>query len=338
MVESTTTISVVIPVYNAEKYLKKCLESLIAQSYVNWEAFIIDDASTDGSLEILSQFKEKDERIKIYHHDVNKGPGYTRNEAINYICENQKLSSSSESFIVFIDSDDWIEKEYFQSIIHVANKDKADVIFVDVVQENENGEFIKNENMSLYKGESKDTIIRHQMTGKLPWGGCRKSVRASLIIENDISYSNDAIGEEAIYSFKLLNKAQRIGFIEKALYHYVIHLDSQSHKYDDDPWGEICINMENYLKQNKMFDMYKNTLNSFAFTALVVSIYRITQYNNIRNAIKKSRIALKNYKNRYGFDMDEDSLEPRVKYILPFARLKMIIPILMIAKIKSMLK
>ncbi|MEC1760395.1 glycosyltransferase family 2 protein [Schinkia azotoformans] len=338
MSDSEIKISVIIPVYNAKKYLGKCLDSVLAQSYSNWEAFIIDDASTDDSYKILSQFAEKDERFNIYRHNVNKGPGHTRNEAIQYATENKgDLLQNYKEYIVFLDSDDWIEKSYFQSIVQIANNEKADVIFVDVVQEDEFGNFIKNECMSLYKEKDKDTIIRHQMTGKLPWGGWRKAVKGDLITKNKINYSSDAIGEEAIYSFKLLYNAKSIAFIEDALYHYVIHSNSQSGKRDDDPWGPASRKMEEYLKEINVYNKYKKTHNSFAFTSLIVSIYRITQYYSLKEAIRKSRLSFRRYQRDYGFDIEKDSLEKRISFLLPFARFNTVLPIVLIAKLKAII-
>jgi glycosyltransferase involved in cell wall biosynthesis len=340
MSDSTIKILVLIPVYNAAKYLKKCLDSVLNQSYPNWEAFVIDDASTDESYQLLEKYAAKDKRINIYRQVVNQGPGITRNEAIKYAYENanQLCNSSKVGYIVFLDSDDWIDKDYFQSIAEVANKEKADIIFVDLIQEKESGDFIKHERMSAYKNKSKDTIIRHQMTGKFPWGGVRKAVKIDLVIINNIKFTNDAIGEEAIYSFKLLYLAKKIGFIERSLYHYVIHQNSQSGLHDDNPYGRVCTKMEEYLREINVYDQYKNTIASFAFTALIVSIYRSSQYYAFYKVIKQSYFALRKYRHNYGFNLDKDSLEMRTRCILPFAKLNLVFPIVLIAKIKASFK
>ena len=134
--------------------------------------------------------------------------------------------------------------------------------------------------------QSKDTIIRHQMTGKLPWGGCRKSVKAELIFNNDIKYSKDDMGEEAIYSFRLLYNSKKIAFIKDALYHYVIHPNSQSATRDDDPYDAVCSKMKCYLEEAGLYNQYRYTHASFAYRALIVSIYRKTQYYCLTKAIR----------------------------------------------------
>jgi len=326
MKATSIKISVIIPVYDSEQFLKKCLDSVLAQNYTNWEVIAIDDGSTDNSYKILMDYADKDARFLVFTQE-NKGPGLTRNRA---------MRNASGDYFVFLDSDDWIEKDYFQAIVDNVMYERSDVIFVDVIQEDPSGKLIKKETMSAYKGKNKDIILRHQMTGKLPWGGCRKSVKASLIVDNNICYSHDPVGEEAVFSFKVLSASSKISFIDKALYHYVNHPNSQSKKGNEDPLGEVCVKMTAYLKEINSYQEYRTTLCSFGFTALIVSIYRITQYNKFMDALRKSRDALKKYKKTYGFELDEDSLELRTRCVLPFAIRNMLLPIVVIAKLKSM--
>lgn len=321
-------ISVIIPVYNSELFLEKCLDSLLNQTYKNWEAIAIDDGSKDNSYKILMDYAEKDARFHIFTQE-NKGPGLTRNRA---------MQNASGEYYVFLDSDDWIEKDYFQAVVDYIICEQPDVIFVDVSQEKPSGELINKEIMSIYQGKSKDTIIRHQMTGKLPWGGWRKLVKASLLIDNDIRYSNDTVGEEAVYSFKVLSASKKISFIDRTLYHYINHPDSQSKKGGEDPLGKVCVKMMEYLKEIGLYEHYKTTICSLGFTALIVSIYRIVQYNKFIDALEKSRAALEEYKNNYGFYLDKDSLEWRTRSILPLAKNNMVLPIVIIAKLKALIR
>lgn len=337
MSESGVKISVIIPVHNSEKYLEKCLESVILQKYQNWEAFVLDDASSDDSLQIMNEYAKRDDRIKVFYNSSNKGPGRTRNAAIEYVSNFSDGEANRKEYIVFVDSDDWIEDEYFLSIANVANKKDADVIFIDIVQEDIFGNFIKNERMSIYKEKTIETIIRHQMTGKMPWGGVRKAVKKDLIINNNIKYSEAGIGEEALYSFKLLYYAKEIEFLEKGLYHYVIHPNSQSGSYNKDPYGPICEELGKYMKKINVYEKYEDTLVSFAFTALVVSIYRNVIYYGFRKSVKESRLALRKYKANFGFKLDKDSLESRVRFMLPFAKMNLVLPIVLIGKVKNYL-
>lgn len=317
-------LSVVIPVFNSEKTLERCLKSILNQTYSDWEVIAIDDGSTDESYSILTNYNLKDQRFKILKQS-NHGPGFTRNKGIEM---------STGDYIIFVDSDDYIDNVYFERVVNEATSNDSDVIFIDVILEDINGSIIRKEIMSKYKNSTKDRIIRHQMTGKLPWGGCRKIVKSKIIKENNIKYSDDIVGEEALFSFKVINNAKKISFIEEAYYHYVHYPNSQSTKGDNDPWGAVCKNIKIYLEENGLIECYRTTINSFAFTSLIVSIYRISNKYKIKEAIKLSKNKFIKFKNDYGFDIDKDSLETRVKYMIPFARLNIIYGIILVAKMK----
>lgn len=320
-------ISVIIPVYNAEKYLNKCLDSVINQTYEKWEVIAIDDGSCDKSLSILNEYSKLDSRIKV-HTQKNQGPGMTRNNGIKY---------SNGDYLVFLDSDDYIEDYYFEELKICVENNDSDVVFIDLVQEDSKGKILKNELMSKYKEKDKDTIIRHQMTGKLPWGGCRKAVRKSLIENNNIEYSIDTVGEEALFSFRVLYSAKVISFIDRVCYHYINHPNSQSKKGDIDPWGDICKKLKKYLLKNKLIENYSDTINSFGITALTVSIYRISNNTSLKNALKLTKLAIQDFESNYSFNLDVDSLETRVKCMVPFIKSNSILPILLIGKVKQLM-
>lgn len=317
-------ISVVIPVYNAENYIRKCLDSVIYQTYTDWEVIAIDDGSKDSSYNILIEYANKDSRIKVVKQK-NSGAGSARNKGI---------LNATGKYIVFLDSDDYINESYFQEIYDIASQNHSDVIFVDVLQEKVNGELIKYERMSKYKGKSKDTIIRHQMTGKLPWGGVRKAVKASIIKTNNIMYSDDIVGEEALFSFQVINNSEVIDFISNPHYHYINYPNSQSKKGDEDPWGGVCKNIEKYLIDNDLLDKYKYTINSLALTSCMISIYRICQKNDLKKSIYLGKYAINNFKLNYGYEIDIDSLEKRVILMLFLFRFNLVWIIVLIAKLK----
>ena len=137
------------------------------------------------------------------------------------------------------------------------------------------------------------------MTGKIPWGGVRKAVRRELLKRDHISYTSHTVGEEALYSFRILKEAKTVGFIEKPVYFYVNHENSQSKTVMDDPWGPVVDEMKEYLIINGLYDEYANTLNAFNLTATVVSLDRIQQM--YRGTIKKEKASerLNQFRNVY---------------------------------------
>lgn len=154
------TISVIIPVYNAENYVGRCIESLKTQTYSDWQMILVDDGSKDKSLEICQGYAGADNRIRVIHQE-NAGPGIARNVGLEY---------AKGKYVVFIDSDDYIEKEYFQLL----SAHDEDVVYIDVRNVDEDGRVLKEEYMSSNKRFSLDSILRRQMTGNISWGGGKK--------------------------------------------------------------------------------------------------------------------------------------------------------------------
>ena len=126
-------ISVIIPVYNVEDYLHVCINSVLRQSYQDFEIICIDDASTDSSLEILEYFAQKDSRVKILKNDSNKGQGYSRNKG---------LGMAKGKYISFLDGDDWFSPNTFEISIKKIKQDNLDfLIFKNIVYYDEPQEF-----------------------------------------------------------------------------------------------------------------------------------------------------------------------------------------------------
>ena len=117
-------ISVIVPVYNVEKFLHVCLNSVLNQTYPDFEIICIDDASTDSSLEILEYFFQKDSRIKIIKQDFNQGPGHSRNCGLNV---------AKGKYIFFLDGDDWIDFNTFEVLIKKADENDLDLLFFNEI-------------------------------------------------------------------------------------------------------------------------------------------------------------------------------------------------------------
>lgn len=277
-------ITVIIPVYNAEKYLHRCLDSVINQTYTDWKIIAVNDGSSDSSLEILNKYASRDNRIKVYSQE-NSGAGMARNFAITKVNE-------KDSYIVFIDADDSIEPNYFELL----SRHVEDVVFIDINQRDDiSGKIIKKEKLSRYSKCSKDRILRMQMTGAIPWGGCRKASKASLIIDNDILYSNHKVGEEAIFSFKLLYFANTVSFIDETVYSYYIHEGSLSSTRMDDPWGKVVDNLKEEILRLGCYPEFATTLNSFYVSAVAVSLVRIAKFYSGTEYKKKAVDRIENY-------------------------------------------
>lgn len=128
-IKNEKLISVIIPVYNIEKYIFKCLSSVASQKYTNLEIIVVDDGSTDNSGEICDMFAAGDNRIKIIHQK-NAGLSAARNAGID---------ASKGEYIGFIDGDDYIDKMMYYEMIHIIEQNDADMVICDYESVDENG-------------------------------------------------------------------------------------------------------------------------------------------------------------------------------------------------------
>lgn len=254
-------ISAIIPIYNAERYLQQSVDSVLSQNYQDFELILVDDGSNDASGVMCDSMASQDSRVYVIHQQ-NEGAGAARNKG---------LSMAKGEYIVFIDADDFIEADYFEKL----STHTEDLVFIDVDRVTPEGRVVGKEYLSIYSGLNKDSIIRRQMTGRLPWGGVRKCVKLQLIRDNRIKYSNHKIGEEAIYSYLVLREAQSIGFIDTPVYHYLQHGESLSNSVVEDPWGPVAIALKEKVIEKGDYHQYGNTVNAFIETSAVVSLYKM---------------------------------------------------------------
>ncbi len=206
-------ISVIIPIYNTEKYLSKCVSSVINQTYKNIEIILIDDGSTDRSLNICKKFSKNDDRIKVIYEE-NKGVSYARNMGIK---------NSTGEYITFIDSDDFIDENMLLNLYNVLIKENADVSVCGYdFYDGKHFKYKKRKNYTLTGDDKYKGIFSFNCQGKL--------YKKELF--NNILFDNKTFAEDAYINFKLLKKVNKITYIlEKPLYHYRKRNNSLSTTY-----------------------------------------------------------------------------------------------------------
>ena len=206
-------VSVVIPIYNAETYLKKCINSIIRQTYKNIEIITVNDGSKDSSLLILQDYQKKDKRIKIIDKE-NEGVSRTRNRGIE---------EAKGNFIVFVDSDDYVEKDLIEILMKNRNQKafhictyfretmkKNGVKIEEVLYEDKQDQMFKNKDfLNLYKA------------GLMNSPYCKLYER-DILIKNNIRFNpNISLGEDLIFNLTYLKYVTDIKYTNKALYHYI---------------------------------------------------------------------------------------------------------------------
>jgi len=199
-------ISVIVPVFNVQNYLKNCVDSILSQTFNDFEVLLINDGSTDNSGIICDEYAEKDDRIKVIHKK-NEGVSAARNDGIK---------NANGSFLIYVDSDDYIEKTMLEDMYNNAQKTGADIVACDFYQEY----LDKSVYTSAYY-ENKEEFFRAVLANN--WGVMWKMlVKADLYSKNNIYFPPkiDA-GEDYFVCVKLVFYAQKISCIKQAYYHYV---------------------------------------------------------------------------------------------------------------------
>lgn len=211
-------ISVIIPIYNVSKYLDKCIESIINQTYSNLEILLIDDGSTDNCFNICKKWSSLDNRITLFHNS-NNGVAYTRNFG---------LEKATGKYIVFIDSDDYIDKNMIKSLYD--NMIKWDVdLSICGTYDDFNGKIINKKLKNKSKKYNIDEAINKiYTTGYYGCGVCNKMFK-SQIIKNLKFDENKKNAEEMLLLYNYMRKCKSVYYDSKPLYYYVQRETSITH-------------------------------------------------------------------------------------------------------------
>lgn len=211
-------ISAIIPLYNVEKHIRRCVESILAQTYKNWELILVDDGSPDHSGSICDEYARIDNRIKVIHK-CNGGSASARNAG---------LSVAIGDYITFVDGDDWIENNGIEKMMQCAEATDADIVMADFTIEQSDGSCtVRKEG---FGNPDAIELMKAMMTGKLHGSNCNKIYRRSLIVANDIHFIDSAdYTEDLAFNIKLLTLTNKIAYRPIAYYHYCIYDNSMSH-------------------------------------------------------------------------------------------------------------
>lgn len=251
-------ISIIVPIYNSEKYLNKCIDSLINQTEKNIEIILVNDGSTDNSEEIIKEYKDK--RIK-YYKNKNQGIGKTRNFGIE---------QATGSYIMFVDSDDYIEKNACEKMYNKAVNENLDVVLCDFYKEYDNGNIEEIHTNSFNNSSLKENpnIITDYLC---PWA---KIYDRKLIIDNNIKFVENLKYEDAPFVIKALCTAKKIGKIDECLNYYLIHDNSETTVRDKKCFDilQIIDIIRNYTSN---FDYLKEKIDEL--TVRIITNYTIQQ-------------------------------------------------------------
>lgn len=266
-------ISVIIPVYNIENFISRCLDSVINQTYKKWEAIVIDDGSTDASSAICDRYALKDSRIKIFHIK-NGGLAHARNFAVG---------NATGDYIFFIDGDDYIKNDTFEQMAKLApNKD---IVYCDYYTAYDNGKIIYNKLVPF------NIITGREYVTAMPTATC-KLINKKFFVESKIKFLDGKLFEDNAVIPVLGALTKNVSYLHDAKYYYYQRTGSIINQTKYNPrWEEIFEVLEHLKREfidRKIFDEYYQEIEYIFIEYLLhAANLRFYDYKEGRHNIKK---------------------------------------------------
>lgn len=304
-------ISVIVPVYNTESYLRQCIDSILNQTFEDIEIICVNDGSTDGSLDILTDFEKRDTRVKVYTQE-NQGVGVARNRGLEYACG---------EYMYFMDSDDYLNDNALEDVLDIIEEKHADFVMFKIRNFNEDsGEIIDDDyyNMPYLKEAVGDETFNYSDVSKMALNlcVCQPGILFNHEFIRDIRFPEGLLFEDNVFFTEALFKAKRIVFYDEFLYNRRKHTESTTTQISLKSLDTIDIT--NMLLD--LCDEYNHSLHKKEL------YYRI--FINIYNIFKKADPASKEklfekikenylkYQDKWeGDDYFKNKLDPKYKHI-----------------------
>lgn len=311
-------VSIIMPVYNVEKYIEQCIESILNQSYTNIEVIIINDGSTDNSKRIIEKYKNTDERI-IYIEQNNKGVSVARNKA---------LKMSNGDYILFIDPDDYLCDNSLEILVKTMNESNSDItigafkkVFDDGIKGNDCVCTFNVDENRIYSGTE---VCKMMLEAKVDGFLWNKMFRRELLVKYNFEFEENRYIEDWYPVFNHISNVSKIKFINESIYNYrqrsgstvnrvnekklidyehaaslILKQVKSSNEYNDEIINCFNANILNgiiryYVElnhQNKM-NLYKN-FKASKYSKYDLSIFEIIKLNNVKIKIKLNLILWK---------------------------------------------
>lgn len=202
-------ISVIVPIYNVEKYLARCVDSIVNQTYKNLEIILIDDGSPDRCPQMCDDYAEKESRIKVVHKK-NGGLSDARNAG---------MAVATGEYISFIDSDDYVSDDFFECLLDVMNKENSDIVECSVVKFYEDNRFDEfSDDLSVKTYDTQDAmsaLIAENPFHQHVWN---KLYKTELV--KDIPYAVGKLNEDEFWTYQVFGRANKVSKLNKTMYYY----------------------------------------------------------------------------------------------------------------------
>ena len=204
------SVSVIVPVYNAERYLERCVNSIFAQTFTDYELILVDDGSTDASGRMCDDYARSNPQVRVFHQ-TNQGVSAARQAGLN---------TAAGQYVIFADPDDWVEPTMLEELYEVAIKNDADVVICDFwINSSESEGDRKYQNL---RALSPDSVLRQLISGELHGFTWNKLYRSSCLKKHHVAFPQGInYSEDLWFNCKLfLNQDVRVAYLRKPFYHY----------------------------------------------------------------------------------------------------------------------
>ena len=279
-------ISIIVPVYNVEPYLRKCIDSILAQTFTDFECILIDDGSPDNCPAICDEYAAKDSRI-IVIHQKNAGVSAARNAG---------LDIARGEWIGFVDSDDWCDPGMFEFLLGNAEKHHADISICGIRQIKENGNiFIDQKKCPDLLMNSHDALIKLFSYGYFAGFSQNKLIKKRLFSYNDeiVRYDkNIHYHEDILLLFSLFKRAQKIFYSTRIFFNYRWRHDSAARMRTTKGVTEKSITVFDAYKKMLQMENDKKIKNRIMFTEGNIAVSSYLRYINAYNKLANGDISL----------------------------------------------
>lgn len=209
-------ISIIVPIYKAEKYLHRCVDSILAQTFTNFEVLLVDDGSPDKSGEMCEEYAKKDSRVRVYHKE-NGGVSSARQFGLDH---------ARGEYTIHADPDDWVEASMLEELYSKASEDNSDMVICDY--------YLYKRQKTIYVSQvpastEHDSLLRQYLRQELHGSLWNKLVRRSLYSAYSIHFPKDIIRWEDLYIVgNVLLYPVKVSYLSKAFYHYDVSINDNS--------------------------------------------------------------------------------------------------------------
>lgn len=287
-------ISVIVPVYNVEPYIHRCVDSILAQTFTDFELILIDDGSPDNCPAICDEYAVKDDRVHVIHQE-NGGLSAARNAGIDWVFEN-----SDSEWISFVDSDDWVAENYLEVLYKGASDNNLSVSVCGFIRTK--GEIDLEDNETMFQLITPEEFyVKDRTNFVIAWGKLYK-----IECFNEIRFPVGKIHEDEFVTYKILFKYQQIAAVDAQLYYYYTNPSGiMLRDWSEERLAAYDAMMEqlSFLDNNGFQNAYKRTL--IAIVSNLATNYQQCNNDRYKNIIiAKIRRTIKDHRNHFQLFVD----------------------------------